>query len=232
MTETKQTASRSTSLSGWRKAAHDFADQVKAQRRQRQMTAGALAEQCQLPLRIVEDLEHGYPVERSALEVVCRNLDLSVPPLAGDPVHTLALLVHQRREQARLKQYQLAALAGIAAKTLKETERGARWPTPETCVGLLSVTALRLEPHDIAAFVSDPTAAFGQADDLRASAEARVQACQELLSRTQATQTEESRSPQPEPQSASRPKPRLLFTFRVYGDGSMTFTPAVESSRK
>ena len=232
MTETKQTASRRTSLSGWRQAAHDFADQVKAQRRQRQMTAWALAEQCQLSLRIVEDLEHGYPVEQSALEVVCRNLDLPVPELAGDPVHTLALLVRQRREQARLKQYQLAALAGIAAKTLKETERGYRWPNPETCVGLLSVTALRIEPQDIAAFVPDPTAAIGQADDLRASAEARVQACQEVLTRTKATPTEEPRASQPEPLSASRPKPRLLFTFRVYVDGSMTFTPSVESTRK
>ena len=226
------TSSGRASLSGWRQTARDFADQVKAQRRQRQMTAWALAEQCQLSLRIIEDLEHGFPVEPSALQGVCRNLALPVPPLAGDPVHTLALLVRQRREQARLKQYQLAALAGIAAKTLKELERGDHWPSPETCIGLLSVTALRLEPPDIAGFVPDPAAATDRAEGLRASAAARVQSCQDMRTRAQATESEESRPGQPEPQNSSRAKPRLLFTFRVYGDGSMTLIPSVASRRK
>jgi transcriptional regulator with XRE-family HTH domain len=225
-------SSHRAAWSSWRKAAREFADQVKAQRRQRQMTAWALAEQCQLSLRIVEDLEHGFPVEQSALEGVCRNLALPVPPLGGDPVHTLALLIRQRREQARLRQYQLAALAGIAAKTLKELERGSHWPNPETCIGLLSVTALRLAPQDIAVFVPDPAAATERAGDLRASAAARVQAGQEMRTRAQTTQIEEFRPGQPESQNSSRPKPRLLFTFRVYGDGSMTFIPSAEPKRK
>jgi len=232
MTEPGQPASRRTSLSGWRHAAREFAAQVKAQRRLRPMTAWALAEQCQLSLRIVEDLEEGYPVEQRAIEVVCRNLDLPVPQLAGDPVHTLALRVRQRREQARLKQYQLATLAGIAAKTVKELERGYHWPTPETCAGLLSVTALQLEPQDIAEFVPDPVAAAALAADRRASAEARVRASQDMLARAKAVPEARSRSEERKPPRSSRPKPRLLFTFRVYGDGSIAFIQSVESKRK
>lgn len=232
MTETEPPAGRRTSFSRWRQAACDFADQVKAQRRQRSMTAWALAEQCQLSLRIVEDLEEGYPVEQRAIEVVCRNLDLPVPQLAGDPVHTLALVVRQRREQARLKQYQLATLAGIAAKTVKEIERGYHWPTPETCAALLSVTALQLQPQDIAEFVSDPAAAAARSAELRGSAEARVLASQEMAARVKAASAERSPAEERKPKNSAHPKRRLLFTFRVYADGSMAFIPSVDSKHK
>lgn len=183
MTKTEQEPERIASSPDWRKAALEFAAQVKQARRTRQMTAWALAEQCQLSVAIVEAMERGFPVEQGAVSVVCRNLDLPVLRLDGDPVHALALLVRQRREQARLKQNKMAALAGIAAKTLKEIERGSHWPNPETCIALLSVTALHLQPQDIAAFVSDPATASEQAQSQRMSAEARINACQEMLGR-------------------------------------------------
>lgn len=230
MTEIERDLGRKGTLSPWHKSAREFAIQVSQERRKRQMTAWALAEQCQLSVRIVEDLERGFPVEQCAIVVVCRNLDLPVPSIDGDPVHTLALLVRQRREQARLKQYQLAALAGIAAKTLKEIERGCHWPNPETCVGLLSVTALQLMPQEIAVFVPDPAAATDRAQNLRASAEVRINACQEMLTRAKAMRTDQPCEGHKEP--PTRLKPRLLFTFRVYRDGSMTFVPSGEPRRK
>jgi len=192
MTKTEQEPERITSSPGWRKAALEFAAQVKQARRTRQMTAWALAEQCQLSVAIVEALERGFPVEQGAVSVVCRNLDLPVLRLDGDPVHALALLVRQRREQARLKQNKMAALAGIAAKTLKEIERCSHWPNPETCIALLSVTALQLQPQDIAAFVSDPATASEQAQSQRLSAEARINAGLEMLGRVDRSSNREA----------------------------------------
>ncbi len=192
MTKTEQEPERITSSPDWRKAALEFAAQVKQARRTRQMTAWALAEQCQLSVAIVEALERGFPVEQGAVSVVCRNLDLPVLRLDGDPVHALALLVRQRREQARLKQSKMAALAGIAAKTLKEIERGSHWPNPETCIALLSVTALHLQPQDIAAFVSDPATANEQAQSQRLSAEARINACLEMRGRVDRSSNREA----------------------------------------
>ncbi len=192
MTKTEQEPERIASSPDWRKAAVEFAAQVKQARRTRQMPAWALAEQCQLSIAIVEALERGFPVEQSAVSVVCRNLDLPVLRLDGDPVHALALLVRQRREQARLKQNKMAALAGIAAKTLKEIERGSHWPNPETCIALLSVTALQLQPQDIAAFVSDPATASDQAQSQRLSAEARINAGLEMLGRVDRSSNREA----------------------------------------
>lgn len=192
MTKTEQEKERIASSPDWRKAALEFAAQVKQARRTRQMTAWALAEQCQLSVAIVEALERGFPVEQGAVSVVCRNLDLPVLRLDGDPVHALALLVRQRREQARLKQNKMAALAGIAAKTLKEIERGSHWPNPETCIALLSVTALQLQPQDIAAFVSDPATASEKAQSQRLSAEARINAGLEMLGRVDRSSNREA----------------------------------------
>lgn len=231
MAKTEQGTERVPSSSGWRKAALEFAAQVKQARRSRQMTTWALAEQCQLSVAIVEALELGFPVEQGAVSVVCRNLDLPVPRLDCDPVHALALLTRQRREKARQKQYQLAALAGIAAKTLKEIERGYHLPNPETCIALLSVTALQLQPQDIAAFVSDPGAANEQAQRHRVSAEARINACQELLGRVKRPSIREAQTDDRlnEKPKATGPQRRLLFTLRVYRDESMAFVPAVKS---
>ena len=199
---------------GWRKAALEFAAQVKQARRTRQMTAWALAEQCQLSVAIVEALERGFPVEQGAVSVVCRNLDLPVPRLDGDPVHALALLVRQRREQARLKQSKMAALAGITAKILKEIERGCHWPNPETCIALLSVTALRLQPQDIAAFVSDPAVAREQAQSQRVSAEARNNACQETLGRLKRPANKEAETDdRPDEKSKATEPPAFCSRF-------------------
>lgn len=192
MTKTEQEPEHIASSPDWRKAALEFAAQVKQARRTRQMTAWALAEQCQLSVAIVEALERGFPVEQGAVSVVCRNLDLPVLRLDGDPAHALALLVRQRREQARLKQNKMAALAGIAAKTLKQIERGSHWPKPETCIALLSVTALQLQPQDIAAFVSDPATVSEQAQSQRLSAEARINAGLEMLGRVDRSSNSEA----------------------------------------
>lgn len=215
----------------WKKEAYAFAARVKQERQQRQMSTWALAEQCGLSARLIHDLEHAYPVEQSVIVAVGRNLGLPVPDLSGSPVHTFSLLVRQRREQARLPQYQLAALSGIAAKTIKEIERGIHWPRPDTCIALLSVTALQLQARDIADFVTEPSRAADIAQSLRESAQARLQASQDLPSHTRgpkttATRTDEKAHP---PLKSHGSKHRLLFTLRVYVDGSMSFIPAFKA---
>lgn len=215
----------------WKQAANAFATEVQQARRSRQMSTGALAEQCEISVSFVHDIERAYPVQQSTVVSVCRNLGLPIPKLAGFPIHTFAMLIRQRREQARLPQYQLAILAGLAAKTLKDVERAARWPKPATCISLLSVVALLLEPHDIAAFVSDPLRAHHMAQSLRDSVAARLQASQDLRPRSS---TRRRRAESPEDASTTnstreKSKPPLLFTFRVYRDGSMTFVPTLKA---
>ena len=213
----------------WRHAAQAFAATVQQERRRRQMSTGALAEQCAISVSFVHDIERAYPVDQNMVLAVCRNLGLPVPELASSPVHTFALLIRQRREQARLPQYQLAALAGLASKTIKEVEQAARWPRAETCIALLSVTALQLEPKDIADFVSDPTRASRLAQSLRDSAGARLQASQELLPRSRGRPKRAALSNAASTTvPTSSPTRRLLFTFRVYTDGSMVFVPALK----
>ena len=215
----------------WKKEAHAFACRVKKERQRRQMSTWALAEQCGLSARLVNDLEHAYPVDQSVLVAVCRNLELPLPELAGAPIHTFALLIRQRREQARLPQYQLAALSGISARTIKNLERGMHWPRPDICIALLSVTALQLRPQDIADFVTEPAHAAEIAQSLRDSAQARLQASQDLPTRTRGPNRSEAQADEktPPPQKPNSPKHRLLFTLRVYVDGSMSFIPAVKS---
>src|SRR4051812_15199920 len=96
-----QELGRTGSSRAWNEAAHALAVLVQKARSQRHMSSLALAEQSRLSERIIEDIESGHPVEQSAVEAVCRTLGLPIPKLDGDPVHTFALLIRQRREQAR-----------------------------------------------------------------------------------------------------------------------------------
>ncbi len=222
---------RAGSAVPWHQAAQAFAAEVQKERRHRLMSTWSLAEQCGVSVRLVQDIEKGWPVEQSVIQAVCRNLLLEIPKLAGGPLHTFALLIRQRREQARLRQYQLAALSGIAAKTLKEVERATRWPRRDTCIALLSVTALQLQPQDIAEFVTNSAAAQAVAESMRESAEARLQACQDRIQSRRRT-SQSVGSPEPVPNKTAKPKesrPRVLFTLRVYVDGSVTFVPSLKA---
>lgn len=227
----------------WNEKARALAVQVQQTRRQRRMSSWALAEQAGLSAPTVQDIEHARPVEQPAVEAVCRVLSLDAPKLDGDPVHTFALLIRQRREQARLKQYQLAALSGLAAKTIKEVERAARWPRSDTCAALLSVRTLHLKAEDIAPFVTDLDEASELARTLRQLAEDRVSKNPKLIGRTHRPRperdekngTDEKEMPESEgtwTPNPTKPRPRLLFLLRVYVDGSIIFTPALKVRRR
>lgn len=221
----------------WNEKARALAAQVHKARSQRRMTPWALAEQAGLAVSLIQDIEHARPVEQHAVEAVCRALSLAAPKLDGDPVHTFALLVRQRREQARLKQYQLAILSGLASKTIKEVERAARWPQPDTCIALYSVRALHLQLQDIAEFVTDLDEASDLAQSLRHLAEDRISKNPKLIGRTHRPESDkdekdESESGPTRTPNPTKPRPPLLFTLRVYVDGSMIFTPSLKARRK
>lgn len=221
----------------WNEKARAFAVQVRKSRSQLRMTPWALAEQAGLAVSLIQDIEHARPVEQHAVEAVCRTLSLAAPKLDGDPVHTFALLIRQRREQARLKQYQLSILSGLSAKTVKEVERAARWPRPDTCIALFAVRALHLQLQDIAEFVTDLEEAGELAQNLRQLAEDRISKNPKLIARTHRPESDQDQKDEPETVSTrtpnpTKPRPPLLFTLRVYVDGSMTFSPSLKARRK
>lgn len=227
----------------WNEKAHALAVQVQKARTQRRMTPWTLAESCGLAVSTVQEIENARPVAQHAVDTVCRTLGLPSPKLDDDPVHTFALLIRQRREQAHLKQYQLAVLSGLHPKTIKEIERAARWPMPDTCIALISVRALHLQPEDIAAFVTDLDQASDLAKGLRELAEVRITKNPKLLTRTRGRESDEDdkddkddkEEPQNDPTKApdpTKPRPPLLFTLRVYVDGSIIFTPSIKARRE
>lgn len=120
------------------------------------MTRGALAEQAGVSLHAVEELERGYPVPSEVAAAVCRNLDLPEPSLESSPVIRLALLLRQRRGQARLSRAQVAQRAGLPPKVIRALETASQWPSQQVCMALLSVKALALQESDVAAFLSVP----------------------------------------------------------------------------
>jgi integrase len=71
----------------WGESARCFARDVKEALRKRAMTTHALAEQCALSMRVIEDLERGFPVAQQAVAAVVRNLGLPLPNLDADPVY-------------------------------------------------------------------------------------------------------------------------------------------------
>lgn len=224
---------KGSSLS-WNQKAQDLATRVHKARTRQQMTPWQLAEQCSVSVGTIQDLERARPIEQRAVETVCRTLGLPVPTLDGDPVHTFALLVRQRREQARLRQYQLAALSGLSAKTIKEVERAVHWPRAETCVALLSVTALHLQPSDIAPFVSDLDAAGHLAQRVGHLAQVRIGAQPDLIARINHPDPDrdEPSGPATRTPNPMKPRPPLLFTLRVYVDGTIVFAPSLKAKRK
>ena len=225
------------SASAWNEKARALAVHIRKARTQRQMTPWTLAEQCRLSVSTVQDIEHARPVDQAAIETICHVLGLDAPKLDGDPVHTFALLIRQRREQARLKQYQLATLSGLASKTIKEVERAARWPRAETCIALFSVRALHLKEEDLTAFVTDLDEASELAKSLRQLAEERLSKNPKLLGRTHRPERDHDEKEEPErvgprPPDPTKPRPPLLFTVRVYGDGSILFNPSLKARRQ
>ena len=225
------------SASAWNEKARAFAVQLQKARTQRHMTPWELAEQCRLSVSLIQDMERARPVEQHAIDTVCAALSLPIPTLQGDPVHTFALLVRQRRDQARLKQYQLAILSGLSSRALKDVERATRWPRPETCVALLSVRALHLKPEDIAPFVTDLDEVSELAQSLRQLTEDRISKNPKLIGRTHRRESDKDEKDEPEsgPSRApnpTKPRPPVLFTLRVYVDGSILFTPSLKARRK
>ena len=130
-----------------------MATAVIAARTQRQMSRQALAEQANIPLKALEDLERGYPVPRQIAESVCRNLDLPEPPLDPSPLVRFALRLRERRGQARLSRAQLAGKVGVRTPILRALETATMRPSHEVCIGLLGVKALALQESDVAAFL-------------------------------------------------------------------------------
>lgn len=129
---------------------------VMTARTQRQMSRAALAEQAGVALQIVADLERGYPVARKAAGAICRNLDLPEPRLDGSPLIRLALLVRQRRGQARLSRSQLAGKSGLTTQVIRSVEMATLRPSQQICMALLSVQALQLREFDVAEFLTLP----------------------------------------------------------------------------
>ncbi|HNN97913.1 MAG TPA: helix-turn-helix domain-containing protein, partial [Pseudomonadota bacterium] len=97
------------------------------------MTRGAWAEQAGVSLQTVEELERGYPVPAEVAAAICRNLDLPEPDLESSPVIRLALLLKQRRGQARLSRAQVAQRAGLPAQVLRALETASQWPSQQVC---------------------------------------------------------------------------------------------------
>ncbi|PSM31777.1 hypothetical protein [Haliangium sp. UPWRP_2] len=130
--------------------------------------------------------------------------------------------------------YQLAALSGLSVPTLKQVEHAAGWPSPETCVALLSVTALHLQTEDIAEFVTNLAEASELAQRLWQLSQARIAANPALIARTTRPDSDKSGSarkedPDRDPAKTpapSKPKVRLLFTLRGFADGSIVFIPS------
>ena len=120
------------------------------------MTRLALAEQAGVSRQAVEELERGYPVPSDIAAAICRNLDLPLPALDSNPVIRLALLVRQRRGQARLSRAQVAHKAGLTNQVLRALETASLWPDSRVCMALLSVQALGLQESDVAAFLTLP----------------------------------------------------------------------------
>ena len=127
-----------------------------AARTKRQMPRAALAEQAGVPLQTVQEVERGYPVTAEVAAAICRNLDLPGPDLESSPVIRLALLLKQRRGQARLSRAQVAQRAGLPSQVLRALETASQWPSQQVCLALLSVQALGLRESDVAAFLSVP----------------------------------------------------------------------------
>lgn len=215
----------------WGESARCFARDVKEARRKRAMTTHALAEQCALSMRVIEDLERGFPVAPQAVAAVVRNLGLPLPSLEADPVYRLGLLVRQRREQARLSRTGLAELSGAAMLTIKRLERARNWPRAETCAALLSVPALQLQPEDVAYFTSEPAPA--EETDSEPALSDQTQEAQPAAASTTSTSGQSSRRRsisrrslgQSNPASNLPPRRRLAFTVRVYDDGTLIFRP-------
>lgn len=130
-----------------------LATAVLSARTQRQMSRAALAEQAGASLQQVNDLERGYPIERSVIAAICRNLDLPAPSPECSPLIQLALLVRQRRGQARLSRAQLADKSGLTTQIIRSLESAAIPPSPQICMALLSVNALQLREFDVATFL-------------------------------------------------------------------------------
>ncbi len=130
-----------------------FATAVMAARTQRQMSRQALAEQADIPLKTLEDLERGYPVPREIAASVCRNLDLPEPTLDPSPLVRFALRLRERRGQARLSRAQLAVKVGVKTPIIRALETATMRPSHEVCIGLLGVKALALQESDVAAFL-------------------------------------------------------------------------------
>lgn len=147
-------SSESTAFPTPAPALQRLATAVLEARTQRLMSRVALAEQAGVSRQLVEDLERGFPIAHEAAAALCRNLGLPVPPLDTDPLIQLALLIRQRRGQARLSRAELAGRCGLTAKVIHSLESASLWPTQAICLALLAVKALRLEAADVAAFIS------------------------------------------------------------------------------
>ena len=117
------------------------------------MSRQALAEQADIPLKALEDLERGYPVSREIAESVCRNLDLPEPSLDTSPLVRFALRLRERRGQARLSRAQLAVKVGVKTPIIRALETATMRPSHEVCIGLLSVKGLALQESDVIAFL-------------------------------------------------------------------------------
>lgn len=148
---------------------HRLATAVLSMRTQRQMSRAALAEQAGASRQQVIDLERGYPVERSVIAAICRNLDLPAPPPECSPLIQLALLVRQRRGQARLSRAQLAHKSGLTSQIIRSLETAAIPPSPQICQALLSVNALQLRVFDVAAFLPPESEALPSDDPSQAA---------------------------------------------------------------
>ena len=130
-----------------------FAIAVTAARTQRQMSRQALAEQAGISLKVLEDLERGYPVPSEIAAAVCRNLNLPPPSLELSPLVRFALRLRERRGLARLSRAQLARKVGVNTPIIRSLETATMRPSQEVCIGLLGVEALELQESDVAAFL-------------------------------------------------------------------------------
>lgn len=188
--------------------AQRFATAVLTARTERQMSRVALAEQAGVSLQVVEDLERGYPVPREVASALCRNLDLPEPDLESNPVIRFALLLRQRRGQARMSRAQLAGRVGGTSQVIRALESASQWPSQQVCMGLLAIEALHLQESDVAAFLRPaPAEAAGGS-----SGEAPTPP-----------------SPNPDPQKAAEPTERPRRSpGRPAGSGA---APSVQRSR-
>ena len=72
---------------------------------------------------------------------------------AASPLIQFALLLRQRRGQARLSRAQLGGKVGVTSQVIRAIETASLWPSQHVCMGLLAVQALQLQKSDVAGFL-------------------------------------------------------------------------------